>query len=287
MEGFPASKTFSRQGLDLAYIDEGEGPPIVMVHGNPTWSFYYRGLIEAFRSEYRCLAPDHIGCGRSDKPEADRYPYTLARRIEDLEAWLASLDVRDVTLVVHDWGGAIGLGWAGRNPDRVARLVVLNTAAFGLPAGRRFPPVLTLARAPLLGSALVRGANAFVEGTIRWGVHRPLSASDAAGYRAPYRTWAQRVAVHRFIQDIPLRPGDPSAATLDEVTAGLQRLRDKPMLIAWGRRDFVFDDAFLAEWTKRRPDAEVEVFEDAGHLVLDDAGPAIIARLRTFLARPA
>jgi len=280
---FAPAQVFDRGGLAMAYVDEGQGAPILMVHGNPTWSYYYRNLVAAMSPTHRCVAPDHIGCGRSDKPDDRRYAYTLASRIDDLQALVEHLDLRGVTLVVHDWGGAIGLGWAGRAPERVDRIVVLNTAAFGLPPGKRFPWTLRLARLPGLGAVLVRGANAFVEGTIRFGVHRRLAPEVAAGYRAPYRTWADRIAVHRFVQDIPLRPGDRAYPTLQEVTAGLDRLRDKPMLVAWGLRDFVFDATFLEAWIHRFPAAEVHRFHDAGHLVLEDAGRRIIALVRSFV----
>lgn len=267
----------------MAYLDEGQGPPVLMVHGNPTWSFYYRRLASALRSDHRCIVPDHIGCGRSDKPDDEHYSYTLQQRIDDLEGLVESLDLPPVTLVVHDWGGAIGMGWAVRHPARVARIVVLNTAAFGLPADKRFPRSLALARMPLVGAMLVRGLNAFVEGTLRFGVRRPLTPAVAQGYREPYDSWAHRIAVHRFIQDIPLQSHDRAAPVLEAVTRGLAVLADKPMLIAWGRRDFVFDDAFLREWTRRFPRAAVHVFEDAGHLVLEDAADEIVDLVRAFL----
>ncbi len=118
-------------GLRYHYIDEGQGPPVVMVHGNPSWSIYYRNLVEALRSTHRCIVPDHIGCGFSDKPDDSNYAYTLSQRIEDLESLLESLNLTEpITLVVHDWGGAIGMGYATRHPEKIARLVILNTAAF-------------------------------------------------------------------------------------------------------------------------------------------------------------
>jgi len=282
---FPPPQFFQHRGHRIAYVDEGTGPVLLMVHGNPTWSFYWRAVFRAFAPSHRCIAIDHVGCGRSDKPGDDRYLYTLASRIEDLQALVEHLELADVTLAVHDWGGAIGMGWAVRNPELVKALVVTNTAAFHLPSGKAFPPALALARVPGLGAALVRGANAFVRGTTRWGVTRPLDAATAAAYRAPYGTWKERIAVHRFVQDIPLRPADPAYAVIEEIAAGLPRLRDKPMLIAWGLRDFVFDAAFLREWEQRFPSAEVHRFPEAGHLVLEDAREPILAALKPFLAR--
>ncbi len=271
-------------GLRYHYVDEGRGEPVLMVHGNPTWSFYYRGLVTALRDRYRTIAPDHIGCGRSDKPGEDRYAYTLASRVHDLTRLVDTLDLRDVTLVVHDWGGAIGMAWAVQNPDRVARIVVLNTAAFHLPAGKTFPPVLALARIPGLGALLVRGANAFVRGSIRFCVtRRPLPPEVAAGYLEPYGTLADRIAVHRFVQDIPLREGDPAYDVITRTADGLSRLHDKPMLVAWGMKDFVFDHRFLAEWERRFPRADVHRFDDCGHFILEDARDEIVGLVEAFL----
>src|SRR6187549_3724693 len=125
-ELYPFSSKFFDLGpahVRMHYVDEGSGPPLVMVHGNPTWSFYYRRLVEAFRGNYRTIAVDHIGCGLSDKPQ--QYNYTLAQRIDDLERLVISLNLEQITMIVHDWGGAIGLGVAERQPQRIARLVIL------------------------------------------------------------------------------------------------------------------------------------------------------------------
>src|SRR5262249_20984644 len=146
--------------------DEGEGEPVVMVHGNPTWSYYYRRLAEALSPEYRVIVPDHVGCGRSDKPRDDRYDYTLGSRVRDLETLLDSLQVdAGITLVKAEWGGAIGMGYAARYPERIARLVVLNTAAFHMPASKPLPRALWVCRKKALGAWVVRGLNAFCRGT--------------------------------------------------------------------------------------------------------------------------
>ncbi len=130
-----ATGASSGAGHRMHYVDEGQGDPVLMVHGNPSWSFYYRDLISALRASHRVIAPDHIGCGRSDKPNDDRYDYTLSTRVADLGTLIDSLDLRAITLVVHDWGGMIGMAWAVQNRDRIARLVVMNSAAFPLPLG--------------------------------------------------------------------------------------------------------------------------------------------------------
>ena len=118
-------------GLKYHYIDEGQGEPIVMVHGNPTWSFYYRELIKALSGSYRCIASDHIGCGLSDKPDVTDYDYRLRSRVDDLDKLSNTVTAGEkITLVLHDWGGMIGMAYALRHPEKIARLVVMNTAAF-------------------------------------------------------------------------------------------------------------------------------------------------------------
>jgi pimeloyl-ACP methyl ester carboxylesterase len=273
-------------GARMHFLDEGRGEPVVMVHGNPTWSFYYRDLVKALRENYRAVVPDHVGCGLSEKPGDDRYDYTLDSRVADLEMLLDALGLTSgLTLVLHDWGGMIGMAYASRHPGRVKRLVILNTAAFLLPAAKRLPLSLWLCRDTALGALLVRGFNAFSRGAVRYCVTRPLDPAVRAAYLAPYDSWANRIAVLRFVQDIPLHSGDNAYATVRAVQDGLDRFRGVPMLVCWGERDFVFDGSFLAEWERRFPDAEVHRFADAGHFVLEDAGPAVVPLVRDFLRR--
>ncbi len=275
----------TRGGLRQHYLDEGQGPPVVMVHGNPTWSFYYRDLVTALRDRFRVVVPDHIGCGLSDKPGDDRYSYRLASRIDDLEALLEELGiVRDVTLVTHDWGGAIGFGWAARHPDRVARLVILNTAAFPLPASKKLPWQLGMVRDLRVMGWLVQGLNAFARIAAWVGPKSRLPALVRRAYLAPYDSWQNRIATLRFVQDIPLGPDDPSWPTALEVQAGLANLRDRPALICWGARDFIFDDHFLRQWQLELPKAEVHRYPGAGHYVLEDARDEIVPRVCEFLA---
>ncbi len=163
------SHNLDLDGLAYHYLDEGSGDPVVMVHGNPSWSFYYRNLVLALRDRYRCIVPDHMGCGYSDKPSDDRYDYTLSRRIDDLERLLEQLGINDnITLVVHDWGGMIGMGYAVRHPQSIKRIVILNTAAFHLPTEKPFPLALKICRDTLLGTLLVRGFNAFSLAASLW-----------------------------------------------------------------------------------------------------------------------
>jgi cis-3-alkyl-4-acyloxetan-2-one decarboxylase len=275
----------SLDGLRYHYLDEGAGEPIIMLHGNPTWSFYYRRLALALRDSYRCIVPDHIGCGLSDKPGDSGYHYTLSQRVRDLEGLLDHLGMtRDLTLVLHDWGGMIGMAYASRRPEAVRRLIILNTAAFHLPKGKRLPWSLRLCRHRLVGPLMVRGLNAFCRGAASWCCRRrPMTPEIRQAYLSPYNSWQNRIAILRFVQDIPLRSGDSCYDLVSEVQNGLHRFGQVPMLICWGEKDFVFDQDFLAEWVRRFPQAEVRKFHDAGHYVLEDAAEEIIPLVREFL----
>jgi pimeloyl-ACP methyl ester carboxylesterase len=272
-------------GLRYHYLDEGTGDAVVMVHGNPSWSFYYRDLALALREKNRVIVPDHMGCGLSDKPGVDSYDYTLKRRVADLEALLDHLAIKEnITLVVHDWGGMIGMAWAARHPERVKRLVVLNTSAFFLPKNKPFPWALGLIRNTPLGALLVQGLNAFSVGASYIGCKQnPMPGALRAAYQAPYDSWDNRIATLRFVQDIPLTPSDESYETVNHVQETLGRFKDIPMFIGWGERDFVFDGHFLAEWQRRFPNAEVNRFPKAGHYVLEDAKAELIPLIQAFL----
>ena len=274
-------------GVHMHFLDEGHGPPVVMLHGNPTWSFFYRDVIRLLGDHYRCVVPDHVGCGLSDKPSPEPYPYSLERRVADLAALLDHLGlVRDVALIVHDWGGMIGTAWATRFPERVKRLVVLNTAAFHPPAGKRLPLSLKIGRSPVVGPVLIRGLNAFCRAAAEWCVvRRPLPATVRRMYLAPYDSWANRIAVLRFVQTIPLKPSDHGYDIVSTTEQRLGLLCEKPVLICWGMRDFVFDADFLREWERRFPAAEVHRYADAGHYILEDAGEQVGLRIEEFLER--
>lgn len=270
--------------ISLHYLDEGprEAQPVVMLHGNPTWSFYYRNLILALRSQFRCIAPDHIGCGLSDKPQ--KYPYTLAQHIENLEKLLDELKLESVDLILHDWGGAIGMGAAVRKPKRIRRIVVLNTAAF---PSRRIPFRIAICKLPLFGAIAIRGFNGFALPALTMAVsHRERMTPEVrAGLLAPYNSWANRIANLRFVQDIPMSSGHPSFATLQGIADGLKNFADRRMLICWGMQDWCFNESFLKTWIERFPNAEVERYADAGHYVLEDAHERIAPRVLEFLRR--
>lgn len=266
-------------GGALSFVDEGDGPPVVMVHGNPTWSFYYRRLIAALRPTRRVIAPDHMGCGLSDKPQ--RYPYRLINHIDNLGALLDELRLGPIDLVVHDWGGAIGMGWAVRHPERVRRIVVLNTAAFLSP---RIPLRIAVCRWPIFGDLALRGLNAFAAAATIMAVEKPMEPEVARGFLLPYNSWENRIAQLKFVRDIPMRPSHPTWAVVDGIDRELVTLRDKPMQILWGGKDWCFSDHFLAGWLQRFPNAEVTRFDDAGHYVLEDAHEEIVPQVVRFFS---
>lgn len=270
-------KTLVINGHRLSYLDEGQGPVIVMLHGNPTWSFYYRHLVMALRGEFRIIVPDHMGCGLSDKPQD--YPYTLATHIENLTVLIDHLELEELSLMVHDWGGAIGMGFAGRHPAMIRALVITNTAAF---TSTRIPWQIWLCRLPWLGACLVRGLNGFARPALDMAVTKKLSSAAARGYLLPYDSWQHRVAVHAFVRDIPLTASHPSWPTLVEVETNLPKLQNKPLLILWGGQDFCFNDWFYEEWLRRFPKAQHHYFPEAGHYLLEDAGEEIEPLLGNF-----
>jgi cis-3-alkyl-4-acyloxetan-2-one decarboxylase len=274
-------------GHRMAYVDEGSGPPVLLVHGNPTWSFYWRRLLATLPAAgLRAIAPDHVGMGRSDKPGPADYPHTLRRRVDDLSAFVDSLELDEpISLVVHDWGGPIALSWAVENLERLDRLVLLNTAAFPLPAGHRIPWTLQAARLPVVGDVAVRGLGAFSRGALVLGTGRHWLPSEARrGLLAPYDRPAHRVAVHAFVRDIPTGPADPAHPVLVRLAERLPALDALPIQVWWGMRDPVFDARILAELEARLPHADVHRLPDAGHYVLEDAADEIVPAATEFLA---
>ena len=279
------SNYLDRNGLKYHYIDEGHGDPMLMVHGNPTWSFFFRSLIEAFRSGHRVIAPDHMGCGLSDKPPGSRYDFRLQSRIEDLKALMTHLEPdRPVTLIVHDWGGMIGLAWALEHLQNIGRMVIMNTAGFFPPRGKSIPKRLRLIRS---GNPFVEKAvlyfNLFSRAAIYMAPHRRLPPDVAAGLLAPYNSCNNRLATLKFVQDIPLGPDDPSGKIVLHVQDNLYKFKQIPMLILWGAHDFVFDRDYYQEWRRRFPNASAHWFTDAGHYLLEDVPDKIVPLIREFL----
>jgi haloalkane dehalogenase len=276
---FP-SKFFDLDGVRYHYVDEGQGEILLCVHGNPTWSFAWRNIIKDLSRDFRVLAIDHVGCGFSDKPQ--NYEYRLAKHVDNLSRFIAGLNLTQITLLGHDWGGAIGMGAAGAHPERFARLVLFNTAAY---RSQQIPWRIAICRWPILGPVAVRGLNLFARAGLTMAVcrHERMTPAVRAGYLAPYGNWHDRVAILRFVQDIPLAPAHPSYAALVTIEDRLALFQKTPLLLVWGMRDWCFTPTFLKEFERRFPQAEVLQLSQAGHYVFEDAHEEIIPRLQTFL----
>jgi haloalkane dehalogenase len=281
---------FEAEGGRLHYVDEGDGRPVVLLHGNPAWSYLYRRFIPALRQAgCRAIAIDLLGFGRSDKP-ADPAAYTIERHAQRLASVLDSLDLRGACLVVHDWGGPIGLPWAVGNPDRVARLMILNTFAPALPGPMGKGLTLRLLRTRGLGELIATRRDGLTEDFLLGAGtrHRKERLDDDAkrAYRAPHPDRASRTGVLAFPRQVPLEAGGPVAELTRRTEEGLRRdFADRPAQICWGMRDVLFGERVLDLWRDVLPGAPVLRLEDAGHFIQEDAHERVIPALLELLER--
>ena len=271
------------------YVDEGprDGTPVVMLHGNPAWSYLYRRFIpELTGAGHRAIAVDLLGFGRSDKPD-DEPAYSVVRHTGRVGPLLDMLDLHDACLVVHDWGGPIGLPWAVANEGRVARLMILNTFAPTLPAPMGRGLTLRLLRLRGTGELIAKLRGGLTEdfllgaGTRR---RERLDHNAKAAYRAPYPDAASRTGVLAFPRQVPLSDDTPVAELTRETDALLRRhFHDRPARICWGMRDVLFGPEVLDRWRDTLPNARVTRLDGAGHFVQEDAYERVIPDLLDLL----
>lgn len=269
----------------MHYVESGQGAPVLCLHGNPTWSYLYREFLRGLAPVARVVAPDLIGFGLSEKlAEVDSY--SVEGHIDDVSALVETLDLRDLTLVMQDWGGPIGLGVAARHPDRISALVVMNTIGF-VPQGHVGPPepALSLIRAPMLGEQLVQGLGLFNRLAVPAGIGRPERRDPTAlrAYRDVQGSWSERAGTLFFPRAIPNGPDHPSIPVLEETGRYLDDYSG-PLLLIWGMRDPAFGPPILAQWRERFPDAPVLELEDASHFLQEDRPEQIVPRIKSFLA---
>ena len=280
-------KWLSTDGVRLHYVDEGprDGEQVVMLHGNPTWAYVYRHFIGTLiEARYRAVAHDALGFGRSDKPENEA-EYSLERHVAHFGALMDELELDGITLVVQDWGGPIGLAWAVEHPERVKRLVLLNTWPGGAPPDHPAAPRLfKLLRSRVGGAAIVKGANIYVRFLLRGG-ERELDDQARAAYRAPHPTRSSRAGMLAFARMIPWDDGNPAGEVGRRTEAALERLASKPVLIAWPLGDRAFKKKTLTLWRARFPEAEVHELDRARHYVQEDAHERVVPLLLDFLRR--
>lgn len=278
---FPFESRFfdTPDGHRMHYADEGEGSPIVLVHGNPSWSFEFRHLVGGLRDEFRCIAPDHIGFGLSSRSDqrGDHHPATHAERFVAL---LEHLDVRDATLFLTDWGGPIGLDFARRHPDRVSRIVIANTWCWPVADDRHFRMFSFMMRSPV-GQFLIRRFNAFVRQVMPRAVgDKAVLTPEVMHHYRNAQPRGERAACAALPGHI-IGASDWLASIWDDRGA----FADKPALALWGLRDIAFRRQELEHWQSALTDVEVHAFEDCGHFLAEEAPERILPLLREFMRR--
>ena len=282
----------STDGVRIHYVDEGprSGEPVVMLHGHPAWSYLYRHFIAGLTAAgFRAVAHDQAGFGRSDKP-ARVADYSVQRNVKHFAALMDELALDRVTLVLHDWGGPLGLAWAVENPGRVNRLVILNTFSGSIPATAARSALLWIRvmRSRVHGNLLVRGARLPLRlFLLRMGIaHRDrIGRRERAAYLSPHSRWRSRAALIAYPRLWPFAADHPTAALARHIESKLARLAGKPVLVCRGLKDPGYRAGLLTLGEETFPNAEVHEFEDASHFVQEDAYERIVPLMIAFLER--
>ncbi len=269
---FPFKRNwFERESIRIHYVDEGQGNPLVMFHACPMWSFAYRNLIRDLSADHRVIAFDLPGFGLSTAEK--NFDFTLNGYINITETFLEALEIEKATLVLHGWGGTVGMGYAVRHPRNIRSLVILNTLSF---TPGSLPLRLHICRIPWLGAKLVVNLNMLLLGNR----HHCKEIADAYDY--PYRSCHSRYPLYRFVEDFPSVPESDSAQLIMEIEAGLWMFRSTPALIVWAMRDWLYTARQLKWWQRYLPGAEVHRLERAGRYIQEDAPDELIRFIRDF-----
>jgi len=262
------------EGNQIHYVDEGRGPTLLLLHGNPTWSFLYRHIIIRLSRRFRCVAVDYPGFGLSSARPG--YSFKPREHSTVVERLVQALDLGEIGLMVQDWGGPIGLGFAGRHPDRIHALVICNTWAWPAQGTGRLEQFSKIVGSPI-GRFLILNFNAFVNLIVPSGVSRRLSSAEMRAYRGPFPTPASRLPTAIFPREIL-----HSREYLSEVESSLARLSHKPTLILWGDRDSSFRDTERERFELLFPNHRMRILKGAKHFVQEDAPEQICEELFTF-----
>ncbi len=270
-----------KSGHKYHYVDEGTGETIVMLHGNPSWSFLFRNLIIALSKHYRVIAPDHLGFGLSDKPQ--KFPYRLETHIDNLDEFLEGFKLKKITLLMHDWGGPIGFGYAERYPENIKRLIITNTAAFTID---KMPLRLKICRMPLIGEFLIKNLNIFAKFATVMTTVKPMEKRIKDAYLMPFLATESRCGIFTFVKDIPMWPEDASYELLVQLEHCLWVFRGHPVCLIWGMKDWCFKKSFFRRWCEYYPEAECHKLENAGHFLYEDEPDKIINIVSDFMKKP-
>ena len=267
-EEYPFSSNWIKiQNHKMHYLDHGTGFPVVMLHGNPTWSFFYRNLVKKLCSNFRCIVPDHMGCGLSDKPQI--YDYCLTTHIDNCISLIEKLKLKKFNLVVHDWGGAIGMGVAARMPEKINRLIIMNTSAF---ADSFIPLRIAVGKIPIIGEFAIRQLNLFVQAARYMATVKEngLQGEILRCFLYPYNNFKNRIAVYNFVKDIPMHKFHRSYNELKFIEKNLSLFKNRSITLIWGCKDFCFTPHFMARFKEFFPKAKCYPFYDANHYILED-----------------
>ena len=278
-EAMNPAKYYDINGIKMHYIDRGDGDAIVMLHGNPTWSYFYRELAMRLSRNYRVIVPDHIGMGFSEKPQ--NVDYNLAFHIQNLEKLIEHLNLRNIILIVHDWGGAIGFGYAVNHIANVEKIVVLNSAAF---FDEKIPRRINICRG-IFGKFLVRRLNLFSRFATFMATTKKLPKETREEYLRPYNSYKNRIGIHSFVRDIPMEEDHRTRYLLDSIESKLKDITSD-ILILWGEKDFCFSKHFYYRWIEFFPQAKTRLFENAGHYILEDAPDEVLREIEEFILTP-
>ena len=287
-ETFSGSFPFKPNYLDLGYfkmhyVDEGKGDPIVMLHGDPTWGYLWRNFIPALSNTHRVIVPDHMGMGKSSVPD-EPDPYLLKHHIFNLEQLILHLKLMNITLIVHDWGGPGGLGFAVRHPELIKKLVLTNTWSFAeWPVGE-FPRLIEIIRSTK-GESFVLEKNGYVKRALLGTANYPDHYTDDVmnAYLAPFPSPESRKALLCWSRDITVKKGDPSYDEIKHIEDNLSLFKDLPVLIIWGMLDLVLPGLVLEKWRQIYPHSKVCEINDANHFLHEDAPKRVLAEIKNFI----
>ncbi|MGQ9721038.1 MAG: alpha/beta fold hydrolase [Candidatus Jordarchaeum sp.] len=282
---FPFDPHFKMiNGFRMHYVDEGEGKPIVCLHGEPTWGYLYRKFIPPLSETNRVIVPDHMGFGKSDVPQ-DK-PYNLAQHIDNLTKLLLELDLKEITLVGQDWGGPIMFGFAVNHPGRIKRMVIMNTWLGVAPEGTR-TWVSNMEESGTYDGFFENLRKTLPILLERGGVGKDTKVTDTMirAYTAPFPDAASTIGAKAFPRDIPVGKNHPSANTMQSIINKLNILNDKPKIIIWGLQDPVFPKKTVELWRKVYPGTEVHELPEASHFLQEDAPDKIVKFIQEFLRK--